>query len=145
MQMAFPPVPPGIFSGPLFLTELIPCRTGRYKLPTIMASCCSIVAFTGLALLWRGETGFWGSLLILPAGFATGIAHSALFIGLASGVGEDDIAIAGSGLYLSANVGSVAGVSVGNAVYQASLRHGLMKVLDGWSGREEACNLPFSR
>lgn len=62
-------------------------------------------------------------------GFATGIAHSATFIGLSHGVETEDIAIAGSGLYLSSNVGMVAGVSLGNAVYQLSLSRGLQSAL----------------
>lgn len=111
-------------------------RTRRYKLPSILGALCSVAAFIGLVLLWRGRTGILEALLILPVGFATGIAHSAIFIGLSAGVDSEDIAIAGSGLYLSSNVGMVAGVSVGNAVFQTSLRKGLQSALKDFPDRK---------
>lgn len=109
----------------------------RYKMPQIVGSLFSVAAFASLVVVWRGNTGFFASLLILPVGLATGVAHSATFIGLGAGVDDADIAIAGSGLYLSSNVGSVAGVSVGNALFQSTLRHGLGQALkDIPKGRE---------
>lgn len=69
-------------------------------------------------------------------GLATGVAHSAIFIGLSAGVDSEDIAIAGSGLYLSSNVGMVAGVSLGNVVYQVSLRRGLQSALQEIPNRD---------
>lgn len=101
-----------------------------------MGALCSVAAFTGLVLLWRGRTGLLEAMLILPVGFATGVAHSATFIGLSAGVDSEDIAIAGSGLYLSSNVGMVAGVSFSNAVYQMSLRGGLQSALADVPHRE---------
>lgn len=82
-------------------------------------------------MCWRGHTSVWGSLLIAPAGFATGIAHSAVFVGLTSAVAEDEVAIAGSGLYLCANIGAVSGVSGAAAVFQITLQAGLTQALEG--------------
>lgn len=86
--------------------------------------------------LWKGQTDLFRALFIFPVGFATGVAHSATFIGLSQGVDSEDIAIAGSGLYLSSNIGMVAGVSVGNAVYQLGLSRGLESALQELPNRE---------
>ena len=67
--------------------------------------------------------------MILPGGFAVGVAHSAVFIGLTSGVADDGVAIAGSGLYLSGNVGGVSGVSGAAAIFQLALHSGLKRAL----------------
>lgn len=80
---------------------------------------------------WRGHTTVLESFAIFPGGLGTGIAHSAVFIGLTSGVAEHEVAIAGSGLYLSANVGAVAGVSAASAVFQVTLKKALMNTLNG--------------
>ncbi|OQU94377.1 hypothetical protein CLAIMM_00738 [Cladophialophora immunda] len=112
-------------------------RSRRYKMPQIIGSFFSMAAFAALVLVWRGNTTFLESLLIFPVGLATGVAHGAIFIGLGAGVGEADIAIAGSGLYLSSNIGSVAGVSLGNAIYQSTLRLGLNKALQDFPSKEQ--------
>ncbi|KAK4939554.1 hypothetical protein LTR10_020160 [Elasticomyces elasticus] len=117
-------------------------RTRRYKFPLILGSLCSISAFLGLISVWKGQTDLLEALLIFPVGLATGVAHSAIFIGLSAGVDSEDIAIAGSGLYLSSNVGMVAGVSLGNVVYQVSLRRGLRSALQGIPDRDTVRRLP---
>ncbi|KAI4954926.1 hypothetical protein J4E86_006236 [Alternaria arbusti] len=112
-------------------------RTGSYKAPTILASASSALSFVLLLLFWRGHTTVLGSLLIFPAGFATGMAHSAVFVGLTSAVAEDEVAIAGSGLYLSGNVGGVTGVSGAAAVFQIVLQMGLNHALEGRNDASE--------
>ncbi len=104
-------------------------RTYRYKLPTIVGALSSVAAFTMLIILWRGNTQIWIALPILPVGFALGVAYSAIFIGLSASVEKEDIAIAASGLYLSVNVGMIAGVSIGTAVYVATLESSLSAAL----------------
>lgn len=107
-------------------------RNGRYKMPTVLAAISAAVCFTSLLLAWRGEdTSVWGSLLVFPGGFATGIAHSAIFIGLTSGVAEDEVAMAGSGLYLSMSVGSVVGSTGTATLFQVLLERGLYEVVKG--------------
>jgi hypothetical protein len=93
-----------------------------------------MIAFTLLLTLWRGHTTIPESLAIFPGGFGNGVAYSAVFIGLTSGVAEEDIAIAGSGLYLSGNVGAVGGVSGASAVFQIALQKALRKALSGVDG-----------
>lgn len=110
-------------------------KTGRYKLPTILAALSSMACFTLILIVWRGNTSLLGSLLILPAGAATGAAHSSVFIGLTSGVDESEIAIAGSGLYLAGNVGAVVGGAGSSAAYQIALRLGLEETFRGWGDK----------
>lgn len=86
-------------------------------------------------MLWRGNTGVLGDLVIFPGGFGVGIAHSAVFIGLTSGVEKHEVAIAASGMYLSVSVGAVSGVSAASATFQMALRKGLSRAL---SGRKDA-------
>jgi len=62
------------------------------------------------------------------------MVHSAVFIGLTSAVAEDEVAIAGSGLYLSGNIGGVSGVSGAAAAFQITLQLGLKQALEGTSG-----------
>ncbi|CAK7233854.1 hypothetical protein SBRCBS47491_008752 [Sporothrix bragantina] len=102
-------------------------RCGRYKLPTILSSLSAGLCFTMLLIFWHGspETPLWQCLFVFLGGFGTAAAHSAVFVGLAAGVAEDEMAVAGSGLYLSGNIGAVAGMSAASALFQAMLRSGL--------------------
>lgn len=111
-------------------------RTGRYKYLITMASVCSLIAFALMIGLWRGKTDVGKSLVVFPGGFATGIAYTSVFVALTSGVSEAEIPIAASGLYLSGNVGCVAGISASDAVYQATLQRGLMQVLNDRNDRD---------
>jgi hypothetical protein len=107
----------------------------------MIASASSALSFTLLLFFWRGHTTVWGSLLIFPAGFATGVAHSAVFVGLTSSVAEDEVAIAGSGLYLSGSVGGVTGVSGAAAAFQIVLQMGLNHALEGRSDASDVSRI----
>lgn len=48
-------------------------------------------------------------------GLGTGIAHSSSFIAITAETTEEELAIAGAGLYLSGGFGSVAGVAVASS------------------------------
>ncbi|KAH7396957.1 putative major facilitator superfamily transporter [Phaeosphaeria sp. MPI-PUGE-AT-0046c] len=98
-----------------------------------VATTCSALSFTLLLVFWRGDTTVFESFLIMPAGFATGVAHSAVFVGLTSAVQPEEVAIVGSGLYLSGNIGGVTGVSGAAAAFQIALQMGLKNKLEGRS------------
>ncbi|KAL1311511.1 hypothetical protein AAFC00_001634 [Neodothiora populina] len=113
-------------------------RTGKYKLPIILSSISTLICFTLLSILWRGSsTSVASSLVIFFAGLGTGMAHSAIFVGLTAGIEKENIAIATSGMYLSGNIGSVAGVSGAGAVFQSSLRWRLNRALSRESDGSE--------
>lgn len=90
-----------------------------------------------LMLRWHGHTSFLESLYIIPGGFGNGIALSATFVGLTAALDPSQIAVASSGLYLSSNIGNVAGLSVGSAVLQTTLQKQLRIALEGHHKREE--------
>ncbi|MCJ1380110.1 hypothetical protein MMC17_003213 [Xylographa soralifera] len=111
-------------------------RTASYKVLTIAGTVTSSVAYVLLIFLWRGKTNIWESLYIGPGGFGTGVVLATTFVGLAAGVAESDMAIASTGLYLSANVGSLVGMSLASTVLQTSLRSTLKERLTGFTNRE---------
>ena len=114
-------------------------RTGHYKAATILAPVLSICCMALLLLTWNGTTSVLESTFILPGGFAMGIVSSSAFVGATAAVTEDDMAVAGSGMYLFFNIGAIAGASAGGAVYQAALRPGLKQALDGIANQKEVC------
>jgi hypothetical protein len=91
-----------------------------------------MLCFTLLLLTWRGNTPAWQSLFVFFGGFGTGIAQSALFVDLAAGVTESEMAIASSGLYLFASIGAVAGVTTANSMFAAALKQSLETALSDW-------------
>ncbi|RJE25667.1 resistance protein [Aspergillus sclerotialis] len=112
-------------------------RYRRYKLPIVLASANSMLAFASLLVYWRENTSSLASLLIFSGGFGTGISHSAVFVALTNGVADEDMAIASSGFYLSTNIGGVIGVSAASAIHQVILRHGLLRAFKNSSEREK--------
>jgi len=111
--------------------------TARYKLPITISGISAVLCSTLLILTWRGDTPLWQAMFVFLGGFATGIIVSATFVDLAAAVDESDIAIAGSGLYLSLNIGSVSGASAASAIFSSSLLAGLKDVLSGLPDGDE--------
>jgi MFS family permease len=109
----------GILSG------VIIKRTGRYKLLTLVATLVAAFSYTLLILRWHGHIDWLESLYIVPGGFGTGIAQSALFIALQASVEKENMAVAASALYLSAGVGFVSGMAGVAAVLAMGVRSGL--------------------
>ncbi|KAG2169844.1 hypothetical protein JADG_009583 [Aureobasidium aubasidani] len=112
-------------------------RTGRYKPPTILASMSAMLCFSLLLVLWRGHTSTAGSLVIFFGGCASGMANSAVFVGLTAGVEKHQMAIATTGMYLSSNIAMVAGVSAASAIFQSALRSNLHRALGRMVGGDE--------
>ncbi|KAK5713539.1 hypothetical protein LTR15_011239 [Elasticomyces elasticus] len=106
-------------------------KTGRFKpltvvAPILVVSCMLLCYYT-----WSEPASGWMSLAILPGGFATGMVSSSAFLGLTAGVEEEDMAIAASAVYLFFNIGAIAAVSSGGAVFESSLRSSLERGLEG--------------
>ncbi|KIW02318.1 uncharacterized protein PV09_06464 [Verruconis gallopava] len=87
-------------------------RFGSYKAPTIFATIASAACHSLLLLRWRGSTGVLESLYIVLGWMGTGVSHSSIFIALVSAVTEEEVAIAGSGLYLFSSLRSVLGFTL---------------------------------
>ena len=77
--------------------------------------------------------------------FVVGIVISTTFVYLAAGVDDSQMAIASTGLYLSANIGTLVGASLTNNILQTTLKAGLEQKLRGWEGGMEVWLLIDSR
>lgn len=112
-------------------------RSGRFKSLTVLSPIFGLLCYLSLWLTWNGHTSPWLSVLIFPGGFAMGVLSSSAFVGLAAGVEEEDFAVITSGMFLFFNIGMIAGVSGGSAVFQDVLRASLNKILQGVDDGEE--------
>lgn len=95
-----------------------------------------MVGYVFLTIFWHGHTNLWESLYIAPGAFGTGVIASSLFVYLAAGVDDSQMAIASTGLYLGQNIGALLGLSLASNVLFNVLRSGLEKRLDGFPNRE---------
>ncbi|KAI1799453.1 MFS general substrate transporter [Daldinia bambusicola] len=96
-------------------------RTGYFKTPMVFAGIVSFICYGLLILRWNGKTNWLESLYIFPGGFGTGISANAVFVALQAAINPADKAMATSGLYLSAPVGSILGMAACNAVMQTTM------------------------
>ncbi|GME41828.1 Multidrug resistance protein [Neofusicoccum parvum] len=87
-------------------------KFGRYKIQITLGTAFTSICYVLMLLRWNGHTNFWESLYIIPGGFGTGVAASALFIAMTASVAPSMVAIAASSMYLSATVGSLVGLAV---------------------------------
>ena len=111
-------------------------RTGSYKALTLVGLLISTVGYAFLGIYWHGHTNFWESLYIAPGAFGTGVIGSSLFVYLAAGVDESQMAIASTGLYQGQNIGALLGLSLASNVLFSVLRSGLEKRLDGFPDKD---------
>ncbi|KAI0535383.1 major facilitator superfamily transporter [Xylaria digitata] len=91
-------------------------RTGRYKAVIVGASLLASTGYALLAIRWRGNTNWWESLYIVPGGFGSGMAGSAIFVSINAVVDPAHKAVATSGLQLAVPIGMLLGVTAGSAV-----------------------------
>lgn len=63
--------------------------------------------------------------------------NSAVFIALAAGVDETQMAISSTGYYLAGNIGALIGASVASNILVATLKSGLENALRGVEGGDE--------
>ena len=138
MRLYYPKVHTCLFP-PLSSDTLTSHRTASYKALTIAGTMTSSAAYLLLIFFWHGGTSIWESLYIGPGGLGTGIVLATTFISLTAGVDESEMAIASTGLFLSANVGSLIGTSLASNVLRMSLRKGLDKRLRGFADRDSVC------
>lgn len=115
-------------------------RTGLFKVPTVIAPVLAVLCMALCLLTWNEHTSVLESLAIFPGGFAMGTVASSAFVGLAAGAAEQDIAMAASAMYLFFNLGAVAGVSSGSAVFETSLRGALQRALVARPDKDEVSN-----
>ncbi|KFY67157.1 hypothetical protein V496_01731 [Pseudogymnoascus sp. VKM F-4515 (FW-2607)] len=100
-------------------------KTGRYKAILTTASICASLSYLLLILRWHGHTNWLESLYIVPGGFGSGLLNSAAFVALTATIDRDQIAMAASTFFLSANGGMAVGMASASAVLKNGLRSGL--------------------
>lgn len=106
-------------------------RSGRYKSLCTFSTISSSSAYLLLMLRWHGNTSWLESLYIVPGGFGSGIAQSALFISLQVAVDPTHMASAVSMMYLSTRVSMMLGLVSTSATMRQFLRIGLDSRLAG--------------
>lgn len=98
----YTPIP---LQPPTTNTNPRPPRTGRYKRLSILSVAISSVGYFALLLRWHGHTNWLESLYIIPGGFGSGMAQSALFISLQAVIADPaHMSPAVSFMYLSGTV-----------------------------------------
>ena len=112
-------------------------KTGRYKFLTTFASVFASIGYTLLVIRWHGSTNFAELLYIVPGGFGAGTIQQTTFIHLAASLDQSEIAIAGTSLFLSVNLGVLVGVSLSTSLVHAKLRFNLENDLVGVSNKAE--------
>ncbi|KAK1833433.1 major facilitator superfamily-domain-containing protein [Podospora conica] len=109
------------------LSGVIIKRTGRYKSLATFAVAFSSLGYLLLLLRWHGHTNWLESLYIIPGGFGSGMAQSALFISLQAVIADPaHMSPAVSFMYLSGTVSITIGLAVSNAAMQSTLRRTLL-------------------
>lgn len=103
----------GLLSGALI------SRTGRYKWMTIAAMLLSSSGYLLMMLRWRGTERWYESLYISFGGFGSGVLQSTTFVHLAASLPADDIAIAGTTLYLAQNLFLLIGIQIATTVLRS--------------------------
>ncbi|KAB2572021.1 putative MFS-type transporter [Lasiodiplodia theobromae] len=113
-------------------------RTGKYKVLITFGTTCTSICYVLMLFRWKSHTNFWESLYIIPGGFGTGIAASALFIAITACVEPSFVAIASSTMYLSTSIGALVGLASSSAVLQTIVHRGLQTVVGSdFPNREE--------
>ena len=86
-------------------TDTKTTRTGRYTRLATLSVLISSLGYLLLLLRWHGHTNWLESLYIIPGGFGTGMAQSALFISLQAVIADPaHMSPAVSFMYLSGTV-----------------------------------------
>ncbi|KAM5341447.1 hypothetical protein ACJ41O_014478 [Fusarium nematophilum] len=107
-------------------------KTGYFKLPTNAAAVVAGICHTLTMVCWNGNTSTLESLYVFFGGLGTGIAHSSTFIAITADTTDEELAIAGGGLYLCGGLGSVMGVAVAQSTMRAIFAREVTRAL-GWS------------
>ena len=119
-------------------------KTGLFKPLTVLAPILAVLCMTLCYLSWDERSSGWASLAIFPGGVSMGVVGSSAFVGLTAGVDEKDMAIAASAMYLFYNLGAIAAISSGGAVFETSLRKFLKQALEGRIDGPEARDYPMN-
>lgn len=89
---------------------------GRYRLPTMIGAFIAAHCHALTTVRWTGNTNIMEAMYIFPGGLGTGITHSSTFVAITAGTTEEELAIAGAGLYLCGSLGSLLGATLAASI-----------------------------
>ncbi|KAH6652139.1 major facilitator superfamily domain-containing protein [Truncatella angustata] len=116
-------------------------RTGRYKIPLLVASAAGSGSYLLLIIRWLGHTNWWESLYIFFGGLGAGMGNTAVVVSLNAIVEPAHKAVAASGLFLSLPIGMITGIAITSAlmleIMQQQLDKSLIKLGLGSADRQE--------
>jgi MFS family permease len=111
-------------------------RTGRYKVLTIVGAIAGCIGYVLVLIRWRGATNWWETMYTYLGGFASGMSQSTTFVHIAASLAEDQIAIAGSMLFLAQSLFLLIGLQVSTVILKERLRSILSTALKGVKDKE---------
>ncbi|KAL1897582.1 hypothetical protein Sste5346_003887 [Sporothrix stenoceras] len=94
-------------------------KFARYQRPTVVGTIVAGLCHLLTTIRWTGHTSWPESLYIFPGGMGTGIIHASTFMAITASTSDEELAIAGGGLFLSGNFGSLLGVTLASSVIHA--------------------------
>jgi hypothetical protein len=94
-------------------------RAARYQRPTVVGTIIAGLCHVLTTIRWTGHTSWPESLYIILGGVGTGIIHASTFVAITASTSDEELAIAGGGLFLSGNFGSLLGVTLASSVIHA--------------------------
>lgn len=104
-------------------------RTGLFKGPTNLAAIVAGLCHALIVIRWNGSTGVFEACYAFLGGLGTGASHSSTFIAVTAATSEEELAIAGGGLYLCGGLGSVLGVAAADSTLRVVFKHELVRRL----------------
>ncbi|KAH8172466.1 major facilitator superfamily protein [Sarocladium implicatum] len=108
-------------------------KHGLVKSPTNLAALVAGLCHALIVARWNGATGVFEACYAFLGGLGTGAAHASTFIAVTVATSEEELAIAGGGLYLCGGLGSVLGVAAADSTLRAVFKLDLVRRL----GRSE--------
>lgn len=112
-------------------------RYGRYKYFSILSTAFATAGYVFITWRWQGSTNWPETLYIFAGGFGSGAVQSTTFIHLAANLDLDDMAIAGTTLYLFQNVSLLVGIQTATTILHSQLRGKLDVSLDKVDDKEK--------
>lgn len=91
-------------------------HNAKYKMPTVVGAFIAAHCHVLTSVRWTGHTTLPEAMYIFPGGIGTGVTHSSTFVAITAVTTNEELAIAGAGLYLCGSLGSLLGVTLASGL-----------------------------
>lgn len=119
------------------LTGSVVSRTGRYKVPILIATMLGNTCYILVLARWHGSTSWLDTSYLFLGGFGMGSTQNTTFVHLAAALKAKDMAVAGTSWFLSQSLGMLVAVNIFNVVHNSTFTSCLKSSLDGIPIKEE--------